>query len=262
MQCDGHTQLLAAGILEWFDAEGRDWPWRRSRARWVVLVSEVCLQQTQVTRAAPYVERMLERFPTAHDMASAELAEVLSLWQGLGFPRRARNLWLASRMISSDGWPRDYRDLPGVGAYTADAIRCFADEQPVLPLDVNTRRVLSRCFPAAAPDPSRGGMLQGRAWQWGQAVMELGQRVCRARADCGACPVADACPSAGTTEVIASRRQAPYAGSMRERRGALLREITRDGRAPWHTDPQAAESLVADGLARRGGEEDELLLPP
>ncbi len=255
-------EQLARAILDWFDVEGRDWPWRSSRDRWTVLVCEVCSQQTQIARAAPYVERILDRFPTPADLAHAELGELLAMWQGLGYPRRARNLWLAAQVIDEHGWPDDLRELPGVGPYTDAAIRCFADEQPVMPPDINTRRVLARCFPGGAPDATGLPLLAERAWAWGSAVMELGQTSCRAKASCDACPVMSMCPSAGTDDVIASPRQARYAGSMRQRRGTLLKSITAAGSAAWDDDPEAAASLVADGLASRGGAEDELLLPP
>jgi len=249
-------------ILDWFDREGRDWPWRRSRDRWVVLVCEVCSQQTQIARAAPYVERILDRFPTPADLASAPLAELLAMWQGLGYPRRARNLWLAAQQVAEQGWPQDLRELPGVGAYTDAAIRCFADEEAIVPPDINTRRVLARCFPDGAPTAADTPLLAERAWAWGSALMELGQTTCRAKALCDACPVARACPSAGTQDVIASPRQSKYAGSMRERRGTLLRAMTSHGFAAWDLDADAAQSLVDDGLASRGGPELELLLPP
>jgi A/G-specific adenine glycosylase len=253
---------IVDALLAWFDEHGRDWPWRRSRDRWVVLVCEVCSQQTQIARAAPYVERILDRFPTPGDLAAAELGELLAMWQGLGYPRRARNLWLAAQAIDEGGWPDDLRTLPGVGAYTDAAIRCFADEQPVVPPDINTRRVLARCFPDGAPSHEHLPVLADRAWTWGSALMELGQTSCRARPDCASCPVAVLCPSHGTAEVIASPRQARYEGSMRQRRGTLLRAIAEGGHAAWDDDPAAAQSLLDDGLATRGGRDGALLLPP
>ena len=258
----GSRLQLVQELLAWFDRDGRDWPWRRSRDRWVVLVCEVCSQQTQIARAAPFVDRILDRFPTPGDLAAAPLGELLELWQGLGYPRRARNLWLAAQQLAEHGWPDDLRELPGVGPYTDAAIRCFADEQPVVPPDINTRRVLARCFPDGAPTHEELPLLADRAWAWGSALMELGQTSCRARADCDSCPIEQLCPSTGTADVIASPRQARYEGSMRQRRGRLLRALTTDGAAPWDDDPDAAESLVADGLASRGGRDDELLLPP
>jgi A/G-specific adenine glycosylase len=237
-----------ADLLAWFDREGRDWPWRRTRDRWQILVAEVCLQQTQVARAAEKIEQILERFPTAEVLAAAPLGELLQLWQGLGYPRRARNLWLSAQHIADHGWPDDYRMLPGVGDYTSAALRCFADEEPVVPPDINTRRVFQRLFPAGPPTVDSVPAVSEQPWHWGQAVMELGQRICKARALCDECPVAEHCPSRCTMEVVASPRQARYAGSMRQRRGKLLKLLAVDGTADATLDSEAAQSLVADGL--------------
>lgn len=240
---------IVDALLAWFAREGRPWPWRATRDRWHVLVSEVCLQQTQVARAAPFVDRIMDRFPTPEDLAAADLGDLLVLWQGLGYPRRARNLWRAARHVTEHGWPDDLTLLPGVGPYTAAALACFADEQPVMPLDINTRRVIARLFPHGAPTVEAVPAIEGQCWAWAQAVMELGQRACRARAACDECPVATLCPSAGTGEIVASPRQRPYAGSMRERRGRVLRTLTDTGTADVAADAEAARSLVADGLA-------------
>lgn len=253
---------IVEAILAWFDEHGRDWPWRASRDRWTVLVCEVCSQQTQIARAAPYIEVILDRFPTYGDLARAELGELLAMWQGLGYPRRARNLWLAAQALhEAGGWPDDLRALPGVGPYTDAAIRCFADEEPVVPPDINTRRVLARCFPDGAPDVSTMPRLAERAWTWGSGVMELGQTSCRAKAQCDTCPVEHLCPSAGTDEVIASPRQQRYAGSMRQRRGTLLKAIAEQGFALVADDADAAASLVTDGLATTSADGDLLLHP-
>jgi A/G-specific adenine glycosylase len=263
-----HTQFTeidrADAIIDWFHKHGRSWPWRTSRDRWVVLVCEVCSQQTQITRAAPFIERILARFGTPAELAAAPLGELLELWQGLGYPRRARNLWLTAGVIAEHGWPEDLTELPGVGPYTDAAVRCFADEEPVLPLDINTRRVLARVFPEpdVVPDAQQHKRLTHEAWAWGQGVMELGQTSCRAKAQCDSCPITQLCPSSGTTDVIASPRQARYEGSMRQRRGRLLRAIAQLGVAHWDDDTEAADSLVADGLAIRAGMDGELLLPP
>ena len=116
----------AESLLAWFDAEGRDWPWRQTRDRWRILVSEVCLQQTQVERAAAKIALLLDAYPSVDAMADAPLGEVLAHWQGLGYPRRARNLHLAARHVVEHGWPQParYADLPGVGPYTAAALQC------------------------------------------------------------------------------------------------------------------------------------------
>jgi A/G-specific adenine glycosylase len=245
-----------ARLVAWFRAEGEDLPWRRTRDRYAVLVAEAQLQATQVARVVPYYERWMARWPTAAALAAAPLGDVLAAWHGLGYPRRARNLHAAARRIAAEGWPPDDRlaDLPGVGAYTAAAIRCFADGADVLPIDTNVRRVLARRFPAGWP-----GTPTGAGWEVGQALMDLGRLACTARGPrCeDACPLRAGCPAADAGVVAeltpSGRRQGRYEGSMRQRRGRLLRALAERGRAEVAADPEAAESLVADGLARRRG---------
>jgi A/G-specific adenine glycosylase len=242
-----------ATLVEWFAAEGADLPWRRTRDRYAVLVSEAMLQATPVARVLPYYERWVRRWPSVDALAGAALGDVLAAWHGLGYPRRARNLHRSAQLVAAGGWPDRLEDLPGVGPYTAAAIRCFADEIDVLPVDVNVRRVIARRWPDGWPGTPPGG-----AWSVGQALMDLGRRHCTQRAprcDAG-CPLRRACPAAqsGTLEEVtpAARRQGRYEGSMRQRRGRLLGAIAADGRADPASDPEAAESLLADGLARRG----------
>jgi A/G-specific adenine glycosylase len=247
-------------LLDWFAAEGDDLPWRRTRDRYRVLVAEVQLQATPVARVLPYYESWVARWPTPEALAAASLGDVLAAWQGLGYPRRARDLQAAARWVAERGWPAPDRltDLPGVGPYTAAALRCFADGEAVLPVDVNVRRVLARRFPGGWP-----GTPEGAGWEAGQALMDLGRRWCTARRPrCEAgCPVRGGCPAADAGRALEAtpprRRQARFAGSLRQRRGALLRELGRAGQVRVAADPEAAASLVADGLARR--RLDELL---
>jgi A/G-specific adenine glycosylase len=240
-----------ASLADWFQREGADLPWRRTRDRYRVLVAEAQLQATPVARVLPYYARFIARWPTAGDLARAELGEVLAEWQGLGYPRRARNLHAAARVVATDGWPAPERltDLPGVGAYTAAAIRCFADGEDVLPADTNAARVVARRFPGGWPGAP------GLGWEAGQAVMDLGRLWCTARAprcDDG-CPLRSGCPAADAGTALAltpSRRpQGRYEGSMRQRRGRLLRELADRGWVSEWRDPEAAASLLADGLA-------------
>ncbi len=243
-------------LVGWFRREGADLPWRRTRDRWAVLVSEVMLQATPVSRVIPYYNQWMRRWPVPADLAAATVGDALAAWQGLGYPRRARHLHAIATIVTASGWPSSdrYEDLPGVGAYTADALRCFADGQQVLPGDVNVRRVVARRFPGGWP-----GAPRGRAWDAGQAMMDLGREYCRARAPrCdGGCPVRAGCPAAdaGVVDEVTprTRRQARYEGSLRQRRGFLLRALAEDGRVPVASDPEAAEGLVAEGLADRRG---------
>ena len=149
MSESGHDAV--GDLLAWFRRDGADLPWRRTRDRWAVLVAEAQLQATPVARVLPYYERFMARWPTPAAMAAEPLGNVLAAWHGLGYPRRARNLHAAARAVAQGGWPPAERleELPGVGPYTAAALRCFAGGEPVLPVDTNVRRVLARRFPGA-----------------------------------------------------------------------------------------------------------------
>jgi A/G-specific adenine glycosylase len=232
-----------AAILEWWTADARRLPWRQTRDVYAIWVSEVMLIQTQVERVEPAWRAWIERWPTVTQLAAASLADVLAQWQGLGYPRRARDLHRSARIVAGSGWPDDLTVLPGVGIYVAQAIRCFALEQPVLPIDVNVRRVLRRRFPSGVDS-------SGDPWRIGQALMEFGQRICTARPRCVECPVSAGCAGVAADPKRASRR-APqrFEGSLRQRRGQLLRDVIADGAVPADAaDPEAAAGLAADGL--------------
>ncbi len=258
MTCRGGADARATvgRLVDWFRRDGADLPWRRTRDRYLILVAETQLQATPVARVLPFYLRFAERWPTAERLAGADLGEVLAAWQGLGYPRRARNLHAAAGVIARDGWPPADRltDLPGVGPYTAAALRCFADGEDLLPVDTNAARVVARRFPDGWPGAP------GLGWEAGQAVMDLGRLWCTARAPrCdGGCPLREGCPAAdaGAALAVTPRRrpQGRYEGSMRQRRGALLRALADSGSVSARRDPEAARSLLEDGLAgRRGG---------
>jgi A/G-specific adenine glycosylase len=239
------TDPQVAAVLQWWTANARPLPWRESRDVYAVWVSEVMSAQTTVGRAAAAWQRWMARWPTVESLAAASLADVLAQWQGLGYPRRARDLHRSARIVVSSGWPADLTELPGVGAYVASAIRCFALEEPLLPMDVNVRRVLERRFPA-------GVDTSGDPWRAGQALMEFGQRICTARPRCDVCPVSEGCDGAGReAERLRAkpRRQRPFAGSLRQRRGQLLQRVIADGGLPLdEADQEAADGLAHDGL--------------
>lgn len=243
-----------AAVLAWFDEHARALPWRPSRDVYAIWVSEVMSAQTTVTRAAAAWTRWMARWPTVEALAAASLADVLGQWQGLGYPRRARDLHRSARIVAATDWPQDLTALPGVGEYIAAAIACFARERPVLPRDVNVRRVLARRFP-------HGVDITGDPWRAGQALMELGQRVCTARPRCQVCPVRTGCSGPGEPGAGARvRRQKPFEGSLRQRRGRLLCEVLATGDVAYaHTDREAADGLLADGLLARTGDR---LRPP
>ena len=247
----GIADPALAAVIAWFASEARDLPWRGTRDPYAVWIAEVMSAQTAVRRAAEAWSRWMARWPDVSTLACASLAEVLGQWQGLGYPRRARDLHRSAQIIAASGWPDELETLPGIGAYVAAAIRCFAHEQAVVPIDVNVRRVLARRFPA-------GVDTSGDAWRAGQALMEFGQRICCAAPRCDICPVAVGCGGPDSahalTAAAAPRRQAPFAGSVRQRRGQLLREVlAQGGVVAADADPVAADGLVADGLVRRDG---------
>ncbi len=226
---------MEEALLEWYDEYGRDLPWRRTRDAYAILVSEVMLQQTQVERVIPRYRAWLERWPTAESLAAATPGDAIREWQGLGYNRRALNLYRAATQIASDGWPEDLTDLPGVGAYTAAAIRRFAFEEDVLPVDVNVARVVRRT----------GGSFTGAA---AHALMDLGATICLARIPrCGACPLATECPSRGTRDEPA-RKQGAFEGSFRQRRAAVLRLVAQTAQELGGLDGEAVRSLERDGL--------------
>lgn len=202
-----------AALVAWFAREGRDYPWRRTHDPYAVLVSEVMLQQTQIgtVLGKNYFTRFLESFPDTASLAAAGDEPLLKAWEGLGYYRRARMLRDTARAVEQlhgGTFPRDEKDLldlPGIGRYTANAVRAFAFDLPAAVLDGNVIRVLSRVMDFR--EAVDGSAAQKQLWQWAgeladpqhsraynSAIMELGQRHCRPGApDCAACPVAAFC---------------------------------------------------------------------
>ena len=226
---------MQTALLEWFARNGRDLPWRRTRDPYAILVSEVMLQQTQVSRVVPRYLEWLGRWPTVGALAQVSRGEVIRAWQGLGYNRRAVNLHRAAKQVAACGWPEDLTELRGVGRYTADAIACFAFGRAVLPTDVNVARVLERSGLAFGPECA-------------QALMDLGATVCVARVPrCGVCPLASACPSRGR-RYEAARKQSRFEGSFRQRRARMLRLVSAAAQRVDDLDPTVLESLQRDGL--------------
>src|SRR3954452_11737925 len=155
-------------LLAWYRQHGRDLPWRHTRDPYAILVSEVMLQQTQVERVLPRSTTWLGRWPTPAALAAPPLGDVIREWQGLGYNRRAVSLHRAAQHVAAHGWPDDLTILPGVGRYTADALRTSASGEDVLPVDVNTGRVQER-----TSEPFDGACAQ--------ALFDLGATICLAR---------------------------------------------------------------------------------
>jgi A/G-specific adenine glycosylase len=211
---DGDPEWVAQvreRLAAWYAQARRDLPWRADRDPYRILVSETMLVQTTVAAVVPYFERFLGRFPSVAALAEADEAEVLKMWEGLGYYRRARQLHAAARAIVREhggAFPDDpeaIRALPGVGRYIAGAVLSFAFDRPAPIIEANTQRVLARWL--AWREDLKSAASQARLWQaaerlvppqgagtFNQAFMELGALVCTPRAPmCLVCPVASEC---------------------------------------------------------------------
>ncbi len=245
-------------LLDWFEENRRDLPWRNTSDPYRIWVSEVMLQQTQVRTVIPYYGRFLSRFPDLQSFAAAPLDDVLKHWEGLGYYARARNLHAAARTLKGNTVPDDpesFGELPGVGAYMRAAVMSIAFGRPLAAVDGNVKRVLARVFAIehAVDRPTGARAVQGFAdalldsdqpGEFNQAMMELGAIVCRPRnPQCNECPWSKSCASfiAGSWERFprtSPKRAVPTARiavGVVSRRGRLL--ITR-----------RAESAMLGGL--------------
>lgn len=260
---------LQAALLSWFARARRDLPWRRTRAPWAVLVSEVMLQQTQVSRVEPRYLEFLARFPDPAACAAAGPGEVIRLWAGLGYNRRALQLHRAATAIVERHGGRlpealaELLALPGVGPYTARAVLAFAYERDVAVLDANARRALSRLLGRTADQRAADALVpRGLGWTWNQAVLDLGASNCRARPRCTGCPMAAHCAwrRAGPGAPDPWRpgpRQSRFQGSDRQGRGRLLAALRRGplpgagvaAAAGWPDEPERALRVAAGLVA-------------
>ena len=240
---DDDLGVFQDALLGWAAVRLRELPWRATRDPWGILVSEVMLQQTGVARVMPKWHAFMESFPTPADCAHAALGDVLRAWQGLGYPRRARNLQAAAREIvvrHGGEVPQSLDDLlalPGVGPYTARAVSAFAFELDAAVVDTNVARVLARLagerLTAKRAQAEADRMLaSGTAWLWNQGLMELGAMVCRPTPSCDECPWEAWCawrggdgddPSVGSAGV--SVPQGRFEGSDRQARGRLIKAL-------------------------------------
>lgn len=277
----------AEAVLQWWEGQRRELPWRETRDPWAVLVCEVMAQQTQVARVAKRWGPFLERFPTPAACAAASVAEVLEEWSGLGYNRRALALHrcAASVVDRHDGrLPASLPELlalPGIGPYTARAVLAFAFELDAAVVDTNTARVLARwrghrLTAREVQADADAALAPGRGWAWNQAMLDLGSMVCRRRVPaCDVCPVRSDCawhaagrpfpdPADGSAGV--SGGQSRFEGSDRQGRGRLVEALRSHEVASgelaevmgWPGDPGRADgvaaTLLVDGLVtRRGG---------
>ena len=234
-------------VLDWYDAHRRVLPWRAAPGEradpYRVWLSEIMLQQTTVVTVKPYFEHFTRRWPRVSDLAAAELDEVLTAWQGLGYYARARNLHRCARIVAAEHGGRfpdseeGLRSLPGIGAYTAAAVAAIAFGRKATPVDGNIERVMARyhaeetALPAAKPllkAQAEALTPEHRAGDFAQALMDLGATVCTPKSPgCGGCPLRPGCAGLAAGRAAELPRKAP------KRQRPL-----RHGVAFWLTDPR------------------------
>jgi len=210
-------------LLQWFEKNGRDLPWRKTQDPYAIWASEIMLQQTQVATVIPYYQEFLKSFPTIHHLAKADLSEVLKVWEGLGYYSRARNLHRASQIVVNHlkgKIPENLKDLislPGIGRSTAGAILSFAYNKEAPILDGNIKRVLSRLFAISGSKARTEKILwgiseslipKGHSNPFNQALMDLGSMLCISKdPQCPRCPLCHLCKAkaSGTPERYPSK---------------------------------------------------------
>jgi A/G-specific adenine glycosylase len=269
-------------LLDWYDEYQRTLPWRTNPDPYAVLVSEFMLQQTQVDRVIPYFERFLARFPTLEALALGPRADVIRLWSGLGYNRRAVHLHQAAQLVVERHGGRlpaeraALEALPGIGPYTAGAVLSIAFGHSEAAPDTNVQRVIGRyalgmsSTPRAVTDAARELVPDVRAGEWNQALMDLGSTICTNRKPrCLLCPLRAGCKSAGQVLPTSAKPRRPgpeYAGSTRYYRGRFLAALA--GLAPGTVasidtianrlavngvaEPRAGWRTVGEALAREG----------
>ena len=282
----GLTSQVIEAICAWFDANGRDLPWRRpGTSAWGVLVSEVMSQQTPMSRVIGPWHEWMNRWPTPDDLAEEDSGEAVAAWGRLGYPRRALRLHSCAVAIATehDGVvPNSYDELvalPGIGDYTASAVVSFAFGGRATVLDTNVRRLIARAESGIANCPTSVTRAERvvadalvpdedvRAAKWAVASMELGALVCTARSpQCEVCPIRDSCRWVidGKPDNAPARRGQPWKGTDRQCRGVIMDVVRNSPRgvkvqmalSAWPQPDQASrclESLLDDGLVHRRG---------
>lgn len=273
---------LARRLLRWYEECGRALPWRKTKDPYAILVSEIMLQQTQVSRVIPKYEAFLASFPNVAALARAAGSDVLTHWSGLGYNSRGLNLKkLAETVLREHGGniPSDVealRLLPGIGPYTAHAVASFAFGADVVAVDTNVKRVLGRVFGQPIDSETAFGVPKGQGASLNHALMDLGASMCGRIPSCSACPLRDICETQGRAPFEMQKKQTvPFRQSDRFVRGIVVRTLVKQGRCSWEemlreVRKQAPEitderfSAILEKLCRDGhivAREDVLRLP-
>ena len=267
-------------ILDWFEQNKRDLPWRNT-SPWGVMISEFMLQQTPVKRVQPVWTEWIDRWPTPADLAASKRSDAIHAWGRLGYPRRAIRLHESAGIIASkfeNQVPRsieDLRTLPGVGEYTAAAIASFAYNESALVMDINIRRLFARAIdgvesPSSSPSiierKLRTELIPTDGDLWAAATMELGALICTARTpSCDQCPIKNSCAwrAAGYPKSDVVKKSQAWAGTDRQCRGVIVQHLREEKSATksallrlWHDPDQsekALKSLIADHLIEATG---------
>lgn len=273
-------EAIRRRLLAWYAVHRRELPWRGENDPYKILVSEIMLQQTGVERVRAYYPRFLQEFPDFATLAAAPRLDVLRVWGGLGYNRRAVYLHECAKAVVRDHGgilpsdPVRLKQLPGVGPYTLAALRSFAFHEDVATIDTNIRRVIGRIGFATATTPAAIArwaaelVPPGRSSEWNQALMDFGSAQCTAnRPDCRSCPLQDLCHTAGSgsipTRQVAEPKE-PFYGSRRYVRGRIvahLRTLAAGSSIPLadlaaivqpESDDPVALIEIAQGLAGHG----------
>lgn len=278
MTVAGDSAPLVDAVFRWWDQNIRQLPWREVRDPWAILVSEVMAQQTQVERVVPKWRAFMAQYPTPESVSAGPASDVVRLWDGLGYNRRAVMLHrCAGEVVSRHGGrvPQDLEHLlalSGIGPYTARAILAFAFEEDVAVVDTNVGRVLARVGgspmrPSEVQTLADSLVRRGSGWRWNQAILDFGATLCTKRKPaCSRCPASDVCgwrgegpdPAVGSASV--SGPQSTFEGSDRQGRGRLVSRLrdspceieTIAAAMGWHGDDERAlrvlDGLITDGL--------------
>jgi A/G-specific adenine glycosylase len=260
MEKQSKIRLFRRRLLKWFRVVGRDLPWRRTNDPYRIVVSEIMLQQTQVDRVIPKYEAFLKKFPSFKVLAKAAQSEVVKMWHGLGYNRRALGLRKLAITLRTTNYELptasdELIKLPGIGPYTAEAVRAFAfRKKGAAPVDTNIERVLKRIFGAHKKD--RAGIQElarevvaDDSWSYNHAVMDFGASICTARAPkCEICPMRDFCasyPCEGND--IKKARQPTFEDSDRFYRGKII-SLLRERSVLRHNSLALEIGLPRDGV--------------